>query len=82
MSDILLSVIEQYAKVSLRLIKDLKAYKAKAEALEAQLAEAQAVPPAATPFVSTGTLGRHSEHLGYILGELQYLQRRYPGGVW
>ena len=42
MSDILLSVIEQYAKVSLRLIKDLKAYKAKAEALEAQLAEAQA----------------------------------------
>ncbi len=48
----------------------------------AVLAEAQAVPPAATPFVSTGTLGRHSEHLGYILGELQYLQRRYPGGAW
>jgi hypothetical protein len=43
MSDIFLSVIEQYAKVSLRLIKDLKAYRAKAEALEAQLVEAQAV---------------------------------------
>ena len=46
------------------------------------LAEARVAPPAATPFVSTGTLGRHSEHLGYILAELQYLQRRYPGGVW
>jgi ring-1,2-phenylacetyl-CoA epoxidase subunit PaaC len=46
------------------------------------LAEAGVVPPAATPFLSTGSLGRHSEHLGYILAELQYLQRRYPGGVW
>jgi len=46
------------------------------------LAEAQAALPPATPFVSTGTLGRHSEHLGFILAELQYLQRRYPGGVW
>lgn len=48
----------------------------------AVLAEARATPPAATPFVSTGTLGRHSEHLGFILTELQYLQRRYPGGAW
>jgi ring-1,2-phenylacetyl-CoA epoxidase subunit PaaC len=48
----------------------------------AVLAEAKLDPPAATPFVSTGTLGRHSEHLGFILAELQYLQRRYPGGVW
>jgi ring-1,2-phenylacetyl-CoA epoxidase subunit PaaC len=48
----------------------------------AVLAEAQAALPPVTPFVSTGTLGRHSEHLGFILAELQYLQRRYPGGVW
>ncbi len=48
----------------------------------AVLAEARATPPAATPFVSTGTLGRHSEHMGFILAELQYLQRRYPGGTW
>lgn len=46
------------------------------------LAEAGVTLPAATPFVSTGTQGRHSEHLGFILAELQYLQRRYPGGVW
>ncbi|MGZ5157601.1 MAG: 1,2-phenylacetyl-CoA epoxidase subunit PaaC, partial [Caldimonas sp.] len=26
--------------------------------------------------------GRHSEHLGYILAEMQTLQRSFPGGVW
>ena len=48
----------------------------------ALLAEARLQPPATTPYLSTGTLGRHSEHMGYILAELQFLQRRYPGGVW
>ena len=26
--------------------------------------------------------GRHSEHLGYVLAEMQHLQRAFPGGVW
>jgi ring-1,2-phenylacetyl-CoA epoxidase subunit PaaC len=38
--------------------------------------------PAGTPFLSTGTLGVHSEHMGFILAEMQSLQRRYPGGAW
>ncbi len=29
-----------------------------------------------------GRAGRHSEHLGYLLAELQYLQRTYPGATW
>ncbi|MDU0371574.1 1,2-phenylacetyl-CoA epoxidase subunit PaaC [Hymenobacter endophyticus] len=29
-----------------------------------------------------GKAGRHSEHLGYLLAELQYLQRTYPGLQW
>jgi len=29
-----------------------------------------------------GKEGRHSEHLGFILAELQYLQRAYPGAEW
>jgi ring-1,2-phenylacetyl-CoA epoxidase subunit PaaC len=29
-----------------------------------------------------GRTGRHSEHLGYILAELQFLQRAYPGAKW
>lgn len=29
-----------------------------------------------------GKDGKHTEHLGYILTELQYLQRAYPGAQW
>jgi ring-1,2-phenylacetyl-CoA epoxidase subunit PaaC len=38
--------------------------------------------PAERAFRSTGKVGRHSEHLGYVLAEMQHLQRAYPGGVW
>jgi ring-1,2-phenylacetyl-CoA epoxidase subunit PaaC len=31
---------------------------------------------------SGGREGRHSEHLGHLLTELQYLQRTYPGATW
>ncbi|MDW4548987.1 1,2-phenylacetyl-CoA epoxidase subunit PaaC [Defluviimonas sp. D31] len=29
-----------------------------------------------------GRIGNHTEHLGYILAEMQFLQRAYPGAVW
>lgn len=29
-----------------------------------------------------GKRGVHSEHLGYILAEMQFLQRAYPGATW
>ena len=29
-----------------------------------------------------GKIGRHSEHLGFILAEMQFLQRAYPGAEW
>lgn len=50
--------------------------------MTAILGEAQLEVPAAVPFLSTGKVGRHSEHMGRILAEMQYLQRAYPGGVW
>jgi ring-1,2-phenylacetyl-CoA epoxidase subunit PaaC len=31
---------------------------------------------------SGGRDGRHTEHLGYLLAEMQYLQRTYPGATW
>ena len=34
------------------------------------------------PFLTRGKLGVHSEHLGHLLTEMQYLQRTYPGGTW
>lgn len=46
------------------------------------LAEARLQPPPATPFLSTGKRGVHSEHMGFVLAEMQSLQRSYPGGVW
>jgi len=41
-----------------------------------------AAPPADAWMHSGGKEGRHSEHLGYILAEMQYMQRAYPGMEW
>jgi ring-1,2-phenylacetyl-CoA epoxidase subunit PaaC len=46
------------------------------------LGEAGLALPADVPFVSEGKRGRHSEHMGFILAEMQHLQRAFPGGVW
>ena len=46
------------------------------------LQQAGVTPPAARAFRSTGKRGVHSEHMGYILTEMQHLQRSHPGGVW
>ncbi len=29
-----------------------------------------------------GRQGVHTEHLGYLLAEMQFLQRAYPGASW
>jgi ring-1,2-phenylacetyl-CoA epoxidase subunit PaaC len=50
--------------------------------MTAILDEARLAVPAAVPFLSTGKRGVHSEHMGFILAEMQHLQRAYPGGVW
>jgi ring-1,2-phenylacetyl-CoA epoxidase subunit PaaC len=46
------------------------------------LADARLEQPLPDAFRSTGTRGVHSEHLGYILAEMQTLQRTFPGGAW
>jgi len=45
-------------------------------------AEAGLAIPAAGAFRSTGSRGVHSEHMGYLLAEMQTLQRSFPGGRW
>jgi ring-1,2-phenylacetyl-CoA epoxidase subunit PaaC len=50
--------------------------------MQALLAQAQLAVPADSAFRSTAKQGVHTEHMGYILAELQFLQRAYPGGVW
>jgi ring-1,2-phenylacetyl-CoA epoxidase subunit PaaC len=46
------------------------------------LETATLVVPAATAFLSRGKDGRHSEHMGHLLAEMQYLQRAHPGAKW
>ena len=50
--------------------------------MDAILDEATLSRPDEVAFRSTGKRGVHSEHMGYILTEMQYLQRAFPGGVW
>jgi ring-1,2-phenylacetyl-CoA epoxidase subunit PaaC len=46
------------------------------------LAAANLKAPAGTWMQSGGKDGNHSEHLGFILSEMQFLQRAYPGQEW
>ncbi len=45
------------------------------------LAEATLTPPQAA-IRKGGKAGLHSEALGYILADMQFLQRAYPGAIW
>lgn len=44
--------------------------------------EATLVLPTGTWMQHGGREGKHTEHLGYILTELQFMQRAYPGMEW
>lgn len=50
--------------------------------IDAVLADAALERPAARRPVLGGRNGRHSEHLGHLLSEMQFLQRAYPGATW
>ena len=46
------------------------------------IGEATLALPDDQPMASGGKQGRHTEHFGYLLAELQFLQRTYPGATW
>lgn len=46
------------------------------------LTEATLQRPAPGGYVTQGKLGQHSEHLGYLLAEMQSLHRAHPGATW
>jgi len=46
------------------------------------LAEANLPAPVVKRGVSGGRTGRHSEHLGHLLSQMQFLPRAYPDAVW
>lgn len=50
--------------------------------IDSILADATLTRPADRPHAWHGKRGQHSEHLGYLLAEMQYLQRAHPGARW
>lgn len=46
------------------------------------LAEAELEVPQVAAALGGGRQGRHSEHLGYMLAEMQVLARQFPGASW
>ena len=52
------------------------------EAVGAVLAQATLQPGSAQGYLTRGKQGQHSEHLSYLLAELQSLAREHPEGVW
>ena len=51
-------------------------------AVGAVLAQAQLEAPADHRPILGGRHGHHSEHLGHLLAEMQFLPRTYPDAVW
>ena len=50
--------------------------------LQSVLTEATLKRPTDAYMAAGGRQGKHSEHLGFMLAEMQYLQRAYPGAIW
>lgn len=65
------------------IIPDVKDFRVEFETnIEKILEEATLSLPEEKWQLSGGRKGVHSEHLGYLLAELQYMQRTYPGMEW
>lgn len=50
--------------------------------VQATLEEATLSLPAPVQHVTTGKHGEHSEHMGFLLAEMQSLARQHPGATW
>ena len=62
---------------------DLAALQAEWDArIDAVLAHATLARPQSRRAAAGGREGHHTEHLGHLLAEMQYLQRAHPGADW
>lgn len=52
------------------------------EQVRATLDEATLTLPEPVKHITTGKHGEHSEHMGYVLAEMQSLARQHPGATW
>jgi ring-1,2-phenylacetyl-CoA epoxidase subunit PaaC len=66
-----------------RIVCDMRSlYPAWRDQVVAVLDEAKLAVPASEWMQSGGKRGVHTEHLGHLLSEMQWLQRAYPGAQW
>ncbi|MFL5811826.1 MAG: 1,2-phenylacetyl-CoA epoxidase subunit PaaC [Flavisolibacter sp.] len=78
----------QAARFELRVASELKTLdvsslkEAWMNKIETVLSEATLELPKSTWMQAGGKEGRHTEHLGYLLAEMQHLQRTFPNVVW
>lgn len=77
LTDVDSAMVEQAIGVDVSLLKE-RYYAKVSEVLE----EATIKIPESKYFTKGGKEGIHSEHMGYILADLQYMQRTYPGMKW
>ena len=52
------------------------------ETVQSELSRMQLSLPETGAYRSGAKQGLHTEHLGYILAEMQYMQRSYPNMAW
>ncbi len=71
------------AAVALKVGVDVSALKPDWDAIVGDaLDEATLTRPEAAGYITEGKQGLHSEHLGYLLAEMQSLARAHPNAVW
>ena len=69
--------------VDARIIPDLDVLPAKwLDTIQTELARFELQQPESGAYRSGAKQGLHTEHLGFVLAEMQYLQRSYPNMVW
>ena len=65
------------------ILPDMAAVQSRFDHIVADTLRAATLPAFAPEFAhSGGRQGRHTEYLGHLLAELQFLQRAYPGQRW
>jgi ring-1,2-phenylacetyl-CoA epoxidase subunit PaaC len=74
---------EDFALVAAGIVPAMKEIKAEwSKTVLAVLAEATLIIPTNNWQFEGGRKGMHSEHFGYLLSDLQYMQRAYPNMKW
>jgi ring-1,2-phenylacetyl-CoA epoxidase subunit PaaC len=73
----------EQALIDAGIAADVRAFEAPwRQQVDAVFAEATIAVPAGAYMQKGGKQGGHTEHLGYLLAEMQFLQRAYPDAQW